>query len=162
MVRRRPNVRASRACDESLRLLAERRGQQGLYRGPDPVDDGPQTRRLLRRGLAQLLYGGHNGAAFRVPEHDDKPRAEACGRKLYAPDLRRRHDVPSYPDDEQVAKALPEDEFGGDARVRASEHNGEGLLAIGEGEATRLVERGRVCYAPDKPPVALSAGATLH
>jgi hypothetical protein len=92
-----------------------------------------------------------------VPKHHDKPRAEACGRKFDAADLRRRHDIPSYPDDEQVAKSLPEDEFGGNAGVRASEDNGEGLLCIGERVATSLVEGGRgVCHARDKPPIALS------
>jgi len=52
-----------------------------------------------------------------VPEDDHKPRTEARGRKLDAADLRRRHDIPSYPDDEQVAESLPEDEFGRNAGV---------------------------------------------
>jgi hypothetical protein len=92
-----------------------------------------------------------------VPKHHDKSRAEACGRKFYTADLGRRHDIPSYPNDEQVAKSLPKDQFGGNAGVRTSEDNGEGLLSRGEREATGLVESGRiVSYARDKPPVALS------
>jgi|SRR6267143_4603902 len=142
MVRRSPNVRAYGMCDEGLRLLAERRGQQGLHGGPDPIDNRPQTSRPMKRGLAELLDGGRDRAAFGVSEHDDQPRAEACGRKFYAADLRRRYDIPSYPDDEQVAKSLPEDELSGNPGVRATEDNGEGLLSFGEREATGLAESG--------------------
>src|SRR5881628_3084784 len=110
----------------------------------------------MKSGLPELLDGGRDCAAFRVSEHDHKPRAEACGRKLHAADLRRRHDIPSYPDDEQVAKSLPEDELGGNAGVGASEDNGEGLLSFGESEATGLADSGSgVCQARDKPAVAL-------
>ncbi len=77
-----------------------------------------------------------------MPQHHDKPRAEACGRKFYAADLRRRHDIPGYPDDEQVAKSLPEDELGGNAGIGASEDDGEGLLSFGEREGTGLGESG--------------------
>ena len=151
-----PNIRAHRVCHEGLGLFAERRGQQGLHGGPDPIDNGPQTRRLVKRGLAEFLQGGRDRAAFRVPEHDHQPRAEACGRELHAADLRRRHDIPSYPDDEQVAKSLSEDELGGNAGVRASEDNGEGLLTFGERRATRLAASGSgVSDARDKLPVAL-------
>src|SRR5439155_17286227 len=94
--------------------------------------------------------------AFRVPEHDHKPRAETCGRKFYAADLRRRHDITSYADDEQVAKSLPKDELGGNAGVRASEDNGVGLLSFGERKATGLTESGSgVSDVRDKLPVAL-------
>ena len=91
-----------------------------------------------------------------MPKHHDKSRAEACRRKFYAADLRRRHNIPSYPDDEQVAKSLPKDEFSGNAGVRTSEDNGEGPLSLGEREATGLAESGSgVSYARDKPPIAL-------
>src|SRR5947208_9675332 len=52
MVRRSPNVRTHGVCDEGLRLLAKRRGQQGLHGGPDAIDNRPQTSRLMKRGLA--------------------------------------------------------------------------------------------------------------
>src|SRR5205823_7958772 len=52
MVRRSPNVRAHRMCDEGLRLLAEWRVQQGLHGGPDPVDNSPQTGRVTGGWLA--------------------------------------------------------------------------------------------------------------
>src|SRR5438477_2683467 len=126
--------------NEHLRVLADWRGQQRLHGGSDPVDDGPQTGRLLGRGLAEFLDGGRDRAALRMPQHHDQPRAEARGRKFYAADLRRRHDISRDPDHEQVAKSLPEDEFGGDAGVGASEDNGEGLLSLSESQATGWTE----------------------
>ena len=157
MVRRSPDVRSDGVGDEHLRLLADWRGQQRLHGGSDPVDDGPQTGRLLGRGLAEFLDGGRDRAALRMPKHHDQPRAEACGRKFYAADLRRRHDISRDSDHEQVAKTLPKDKFGGYAGVGTSEHNGEGLLSLSESQATGRSEEGsRVCHARDKPLIALS------
>ena len=52
MVCRSPDVRAHGVCHEGLRVLAKWRGQQGLHGWSDPVDDGPQTGRLMGRCLA--------------------------------------------------------------------------------------------------------------
>ena len=48
-----------------------------------------------------------------VAENDDERRAEARGREFDAPDLRRRDDIARDPDDEEVAKALVEDDLRG-------------------------------------------------
>ena len=58
----------------------------------------------------QLLERRQDGAALRVPEDDDQPRAESLGGELDAADLRRRDDVAGDADDEQVAQALVEHE----------------------------------------------------
>src|SRR5690349_4355840 len=142
MIRRGADVRAHSLGDQRRRLLAERRGQQRLHRGPNPVDNGPQTGRGMRRRLTELLDGRGDRATFGVAEHDDQLRAEARGGEFYAADLRRRHDIPGHPDDEQVAKSLCENELGGNARVRTAEDDGKGCLAVREGEGTGAAERG--------------------
>ena len=40
-----------------------------------PIDDRVQVAGLVDRRTPQLLDGGENGAALRVPEHDDEARA---------------------------------------------------------------------------------------
>lgn len=157
MVRRSPDVRANGVPDEGLGVPPEGRGKQRLDGGADPIDDGAEVGRLMRRGLAKLLQRGHNRSALRVPKHNRQPRAEAPGGKLYTPDLRRRHDIPRYPNHEQVSEPLPENELCGNARVGTAQHDGKGRLAAGEGEPMRLVERdiGGI-LARDKATVALS------
>lgn len=151
------NVRANGVRDKSFGVLPEGCGQQGLDGGTDPVDDGAKIRRLVERGLAQLLHRGDNRSALRVPQHDRQPRPEARGSKLYAPDLRRRHDIPGYSDYEQVSKPLPKHELRGNARIGAPQDDSERLLSAGEREPMGLVERGLgVILARDKTTVALS------
>ena len=68
-------------------------------------------------------------------------RAEALDGKLDAADLRRGDDVARDPDDEEIAKALVEDDLGRDARVGAAEHDGERLLPIGQGATARMMRQ---------------------
>ena len=77
-----------------------------------------------------------------MAEHDDQRRAELCGGELHAADLRRGDDVAGDADDEQVAEALVEHDFGGHPRVGAAEDDRERLLA-GDSSLRRaaLVER---------------------
>ncbi len=98
-----------------------------------------------------------HGAAARVPEHDDEPRAEPLGRELDAADLRRRDDVARDADDEQVAEALIEHDLDRHARVRAAEDRRERLLAGDDGHAPNaareLVDRVLAC---DEAPIAVA------
>src|SRR5207249_4516000 len=99
----------------------------------------------------------------RVPEHDRQPRSEAPGGELHTPDLRRRHDVPGDADHKQISKPLPEHELGGNARIGATQDDGERLLPplppppLGQREPMGLPQRGiGVIHACDEPTVAFS------
>ena len=92
-----------------------------------------------------------------MPQHDRQTRAEACSRKLDAADLGGRHNIPSYPDDEEVTKPLPENELCGNTRVGTPEDNGKRLLGMGEPQGAGLAERSsRVTNAGNKATVAFS------
>jgi hypothetical protein len=92
-----------------------------------------------------------------VPKHDRQARAEACSSKLHAADLRRRDDIPSYSNDEQITKPLPENEFRRNSRVGTSQDNGKRLLGMGEQRPTALTEGSRgVMNAGNEGTVALS------
>jgi len=90
-----------------------------------------------------------------VPKHDRQPRAKARSRKLNAADLGGRHDIPSYPDDEEVTKPLPENELCGNTRVGTPQDDGKGRLRNGELPGAALGERGSgVTDAGNKATVA--------
>ena len=63
------------------------------------------------------------------------------GRKLHAPDLRRRHDIARDPDDEQIAEPLIEDQLRGDARVGAAKDDGKRFLSGHELGTSRRIRQ---------------------
>ena len=81
--------------------------------------------------FARPVDGRFDGAAVRMTHDDDQGRAEAICCELYAADLRGCDDVPRDPDDEQIAEPQIEHDFGGCARVGATEDDGEGRLHRG-------------------------------
>ena len=129
VVRRDADVRAHGLLHQGLGVVPQIRGEQRLDRRAHPVDDRAQVARLVLTRLLELLERREDGAALRVAEHDDQPRAEPRGGELDAADLRRRDDVAGDADHEQVAEALVEDDLGGHPRVGAAEDDGERLLA---------------------------------
>ena len=75
--------------------------------------------------LLQLFQRREDGAALRVSEHDDEPRAEPRRRELDAAHLRRCDDVAGNADHEQIAETLIEDDFGRHARIGTAEDDRE-------------------------------------
>ena len=134
-----PDVGAHSLRDQRAGLLPWRRGKQRLHRGTDPVDDGTQIGRLLRRGLLELLHGGQDRSALRVSQHHRQSRPEPPGGKLDAPHLGRCHDVSRDSDHEQVSKPLPEHQLRRNARVGTPQDDGKRLLRAGGREPTSLV-----------------------
>src|SRR5439155_23348126 len=88
-----------------------------------------QTRRLA-------LAEGQQPFAIVLGCSDSRVPAEPIFGQGFA-DLSRRHDITSYPDDEQDAKSLPKDELGGNGGGPASEDNGQGLVSFDGRKATR-------------------------
>ena len=81
--------------------------------------------------------------------------AGSLGGELDAADLRRRDDVAGDADDEEIAKALIEDDLGRHARVGTAEDDGEGRLPRGQLDAPRLAgERSEADDVRREPMVA--------
>ena len=78
--------------------------------------------------LLKFFQGGQNRPALRVPENHHQPCAKPPRGELDAADLRGRDDVSGNADDEQVAKALIEDNLCGHPGVGTAENDGERLL----------------------------------
>ena len=91
-----------------------------------------------------------------MAEHDDQGNLEHRHRVLQASDDRIRDHLSGVTDDEEVAKALIEDDLRGQARVCAPEQCGTGALAAGEFMTTLdiLPRVGRI--SRDEPGVALA------
>jgi hypothetical protein len=104
--------------------------------------------RLALRWPQELFDCGQNDPALRVAENHDERSVEPLRGEFDAADLRRSHDVPGNPDDEEVAQALVEDDFRWDPRVRTSENDGERLLPCSQLVAARPVSE---CVAGPNP-----------
>jgi hypothetical protein len=89
-----------------------------------------------------------------VAQYDNQSRVESGRGKLDAADLRRSYYVSGNADDEQVAQALIEDEFGRGAGVRAPQDDRERLLAVKELRATRITSKCLPGCARGKSPIA--------
>jgi hypothetical protein len=140
VIDRRTEVGAHRVSHECLEVVLQRRVEQRCHRRPHAVNDRTKVRRLTLGGALELVERGEDGAALRVAEHDDEPRAELLGGVLDAPDLRGRDDVPGDADDEEVAEPLIEDDLSGDARVGAAENDRVRRLLLRELGAALLAE----------------------
>ncbi len=133
---RRPDVGACGLRGQRRGILRDSGREQRLDCRPDAIDDGAQIGGLVALRLVQLLQRGGHCAALGVAYHDGQARPEHLGRKLDAPHLRRRDDIAGDADDEEVAKALPKDQLGGNAGV------GTSTMANG------------CCPGPGRPPEA--------
>lgn len=91
-----------------------------LQRRPDPVNDRVETRRLAPGWTRECIRGRQNGSTPGVAEHHDEACAEPPGGELDAADLGWGDDVPGNADDEQVTKALVEDDLRRHTRIRTS------------------------------------------
>jgi hypothetical protein len=150
------HIGANGLRDECLWLMHQGRGEERLYGRSDPIDDGANIGRLMWQGLTELVYRRRDRPALAVPQDDGQPRAKAVGRKLHAADLRRRHDVSSHADNEQVAKSLPKDQLGRHPGIGAAQHNRKRRLPIGARQTIRPLHSRSVAEAGDKPTVAVA------
>ena len=92
-----------------------------------------------------------------MTKNDNQPRPELRGSKLDAADLRRGHDIARNANDEQVAEPLVEQEFDGDARIRARDDGRKRVLSANEFGAPRLAEGARVAtFAGDEAAIAVA------
>ena len=108
-------------------------------RGDNAVDDGAHEPVRLLTGR-ERVHGRGDGAAVVVAEDDDKRGAQQFDGVFDRSDDRGVEDVPRGAHDERVAEALVEDDFCGDARVRATEDDGERVLGGAEiGAAGRVL-----------------------
>jgi hypothetical protein len=67
-----------------------------------------------------------------VPENDNETRSEPGSRKFNASYTRRRDDIPSDANHEQITEVLIKDDLSRHTRVGATEHDGEGVLTLDE------------------------------
>lgn len=138
MIRRCPDVRPDGVPHQCIRILLEIGLHQRFDGRADAVDDRSKIGRPAFRRTLELFQCGFNGAAHRVTQDHDKPRAESFGRKLDTADVRWGDDVAGHTDDEQVAQALMENDFRRHPRVGAAENDGERLLTRYQFSATFL------------------------
>src|SRR4029077_1019 len=89
----------------------------------------------------QFLQRGDDGAALRMAHYDDESGTESCRRELNAADLGRCDDVAGDSNDEEVAEALVEDQFRGDAGIRTTEDDCERLLSRDQRGTTGMIRK---------------------
>ena len=104
------DVGPDRLPHQSLRVVPEVGRQQRFHGWPNAVDDRAKVPRLAACRLLKFFQGRQNCPALGVPENHHQPRAVPAGGELDAADLRWGDDVSGNADDEQVAKALIENE----------------------------------------------------
>jgi hypothetical protein len=150
---RHAHVRANRVAHECVGIVPQLGSQQRLDRRPHAVNDRVEIFRLADGRPVELFDGGENGAALRVSQHDDKPRAVTLGGEFDTADLRWRNDVAGDADDEEIAEALVEDDFRRHARIGAAQNNRERLLAGGNLYAARFTSKGIVVTDVRHKPV---------
>jgi hypothetical protein len=133
------DVGAHRMPLQPLRIIGQLGFQQGFDGRADAVHHGTQVGGTPLGRQFQLIQRGRDGATVGMAQHHHQPRAEALDGKLDAADLRRRHDVASHADDEQLAQPLIEDQLGRHAGICTAQQHGKGGLLHDELAAARLV-----------------------
>jgi hypothetical protein len=126
---RDPDVCQDRLAGQGFVIMPEVSREQSLDRWPDSINDRAQVPRLSQVRLLQLFQGRLDRATPGMPQDNNQAGAEPLRRKLHTADLRGGHDVAGYPDDEEVTQSLIENNFDRHAGVRASQDDGERLLA---------------------------------
>ena len=92
-----------------------------------------------------------------MAHYDNQSGTESCRRELNAADLGRCDDVAGDSNDEEVAEALVEDQFRGDAGIRTTEDDCERLLSRHQRGTTGLIRKsGRRRLIRHKSPVAVA------
>jgi hypothetical protein len=137
--------------------VSELRLKEGFDSRADAIDDRAQVARLRFGALLQLFDGRQNGAAARVPEHDNEPRAESRRRELDASYLGGSDDIAGHANDEEITETLVEHDLDGHTRIGAAKDDRERLLVLGQLEWARLT-KGRFAGldAGDETAVALA------
>src|SRR5882762_2163861 len=92
-----------------------------------------------------------------MAHYDNQSGTESCRRELNAADLGRCDDVACDSNDKEVAKALVEDQFRGDAGIRTTEDDCERLLSRDQRGTTGMIRKpGRRCLVRYESPVAVA------
>jgi hypothetical protein len=82
-----------------------------------------------------------------MSEHHDQPCTKLRGGKLHTADLRRRHDVSRYANDEQISESLVENQLGRNPGIGTTKNNCKRLLAPNEFR-TPWIDRESVAALP--------------
>jgi len=77
-----------------------------------------------------------------MAHYHNQSGTESCRRELNAADLGRCDDVAGDSNDEEVAEALVEDQFRGDAGIRTTENDCERLLSRDQRGTTGMIRKG--------------------
>ena len=155
------DVGPNRLPHQSLRVVLEIGRQQRFHGWPNAVDDRAKVPRLVACRLLKFFQGCQNRSALGVPENHHQPCALPPGGELDAADLRRCDDVSGNANDEQVAKALIEDDLRWHPRVGTTENDGERLLTCRHFVATPLV-RERVAAPGVRREATISRSKALE
>ena len=115
--------------------------EQPFHRWTNAVHDRSKIPGLLLPRSHEFFQRGKNSSASRVTQHHNERCAEPFRGELHAADLRGSDDVSGNADDEEIPQALVEHDLCWDARVGASENDGEWLLAFGELTPPRLGDK---------------------
>jgi hypothetical protein len=113
--------------------------QQRFDRRANAVHDGAQVVRLSGWTAEQVFERRQDSPALGVAHDDYQASPVSLRREFDAADLRRRDHVSSHADDEEIPKALVENEFRWDARIRAAKHNREWRLPRHQCGATDVI-----------------------
>ncbi len=120
-----PDIGLDGGVDE--RLVREARPA-----GADPLDGGDDVVDERGDGAVDLgaLHHRRDGAAGGVPHHHHERSVQVPDAVLDGPDLVGVRDIARDADDKEIAEAAIEEPLDGDARVRAGEDGGEGMLPV--------------------------------
>jgi hypothetical protein len=124
----------TRVSESCLKLGRE----QTFNRWANAVDDRTKVSRLLLPRLLEFFQRGKHSFSLRVTQHHDERCGEPFSSKFDAADLKGRDDISGNANDEEITQALVEDDLCRYSRVRASQNDGEWLLAFCEFTPPRL------------------------
>ena len=91
---------------------------------------------MVSGGVQEFLQSCFHCSALRMSEDDNKSCRKTVGRKLDAPDERRRNNVSCHSDDEQITESLVEHNLCRNPRIRTTQKDRDRLLSGGQCKAS--------------------------